>query len=133
VTIEKSSSINFSGKKVSGSAGYARSGWYLHHATLLVSVDLNKLSKSLLASPEYGVTSSRRSNFFPTTNLPDYFSIKAWKTELVDIMTQTFKIGFAEDSATRNEEELTDCLADTMYSRPAWIFEMIRDQTCFSD
>ena len=68
LAIHNLSNLTYKGSKISGSAQYMYSGFLLHHATLLVSSDLEKLENSLLVK-EREPQIRNSSKYYPTINL----------------------------------------------------------------
>jgi lipoate-protein ligase A len=120
-----SSNILHRGKKISGSAGYLRNNWVLHHATILYSVDLENLEKSLLARLEKP-TIKRKSEYYPTTNLPN-FNYERLKESTIEVLKMNLRMNFNFYGLTRQEKVHADKLSVDMYSQPSWIFDRKRD------
>lgn len=119
-----SSNILYKGKKVSGSAGYLRNNWVLHHATLLLSANLENLENSLLAKlNNQGV--KRRSEYYPTTNLP-HLKVQTLKTAILKTLDNYFDTKFRSEQLTTNEITLAKKLSEEMYSQSSWIIDKKR-------
>ncbi len=119
-----SSNILHRGKKISGSAGYLRNNWVLHHATILHSADLNNLEKSLLARLEKP-TLKRRSKYYPTANLPK-FNCERLKESTIEVLEKKLRMNFNLHGLTTDEKVHADKLSVDMYSQPSWIFDRKR-------
>jgi lipoate-protein ligase A len=119
-----SSNILYQGKKISGSAGYLRNNWVLHHATVLHSADLEDLEKSLLARLERP-TVKRKSEYYPTTNLPE-FNIDRLKELTIEVLEKTLRMKFNLFGLTKEEKVHADKLSEKMYSQPSWIYDRKR-------
>ena len=128
---EGNSSILFKNKKISGSAGYIRKNIVLHHATILLSANLEFLEHVLLARPEYNVKKGRASKYFPTINLLDMFKYESWLNSLKNIIAQQFEISLEEKNVTIQEEALARLLARDMYSQKSWIYDQERSQSSY--
>ncbi len=121
VQIENGSNILYNGKKISGAAGYYRRNWYLHHATLLIAANLAHLKSSLKARDK-NPKNPRASRYFPTTNL-SRFDYDAWKSKLIEIVEDTWKIELSHGSLTKEETMLAKKLKQDLYATKKWIFE----------
>lgn len=120
-----SSNILHRGKKISGSAGYLRNNWVLHHATILHSADLENLEKSLLARLEKP-TVKRKSEYYPTANLPE-FNYELLKESIIEVLEMNLRMNFNFYSLTREEKVHADKLSVDMYSQLSWIFDRKRN------
>ncbi len=118
---EGNSNIFYQGKKISGSAGYMYRNWYLHHATLLESVNIEHLNNSLLAR-ESNPESKKQSRYFETTNLP-HFNQKNWITNLKQILNLKHQINFIKSDLFDEEVELANTLQNELYAKSTWIYE----------
>jgi lipoate-protein ligase A len=123
---EGHSNIYYEKKKISGSAGYLRNQWILHHATLLLSAQLEHLNNSLLARPGYGAKKGRESRYSSTTNLPTYFDIASWQTKLISIIANKLNTEFQEANLLMQEYFLAKKLSNKMYSQESWIINQKR-------
>ena len=124
-SIHKETSILFNHKKISGSAGYFRSSWFLHHMTLLLHTNLSDLNHVLRAGKK-DYSSRRPSMFFPTTNLPSLSKInliKQFITQLEDRFSLTLEASPISDS----EKKLALRLSKEMYSQRSWIWDKKRN------
>ncbi|MFX0208547.1 MAG: hypothetical protein ACFFDT_21375, partial [Candidatus Hodarchaeota archaeon] len=119
-----SSNILHHGLKVSGSAEYHSQGWVLHHATLLLSVNLHHLENSLLAK-ESRLKQRGRSMYFPTANLPN-FDLYFWKENLFDLIEEYWRCSLKKSLLSQEEEKFGKKLAEKMYSQESWIFDKKR-------
>jgi lipoate-protein ligase A len=126
LSVEKSSNILYNGLKISGSAGYNKNDWILHHFTILQNVDLINIDSSLLARPGYEVNKSRASNYYKTTNLPKSFELSKWKGVLITQLKKGFNISFEEDHISNEEYEHGFKLKETMYKTKKWIYNQKR-------
>ena len=113
--------ILLDGKKVSGSAGYLTKSTYLHHATLLVSANLENLEGSLLVKT-FTKRNSRSSSYIPTANIAN-FDLKRWKTALLELIKNQMQFSFKETSLKEEELKLANKLKLELYSNDKWIFE----------
>ncbi|MHA2098827.1 MAG: lipoate--protein ligase family protein [Candidatus Kariarchaeaceae archaeon] len=93
--IEGDSNILYQKKKISGSAGYMLNGWNLHHLTLLSSVNLDLLNRSILAR-ERNPTDRKKSRYFNTTNLPNFDENK-WIDQFKSILRTDIKLELYND------------------------------------
>ncbi|MFW9855450.1 MAG: biotin/lipoate A/B protein ligase family protein [Candidatus Thorarchaeota archaeon] len=116
--------ILYKGRKISGSAGYFSKGKVLHHATLLHSVNLKNLD-AVCDPAKYGPKHKRRSNYFPTTNLPN-FNLSNWQSSLYVGLGDIFQCEPKNVFLKPEEDELARELSKKMYSTQKWIFGGIR-------
>lgn len=123
---EGNSNILFRNKKISGSAGYLRKNIVLHHATILLSANLEFLEHSLLARPDYTVKISRKSKYLPTINLSDIFKYELWLDSMKDLIKKEFAINLKEMNITAEEEYIAQHLMQNMYSQRSWIYNQER-------
>ncbi len=123
-TIYKDTSILYKKKKISGSAGYFRSSWFLHHLTLLLNADLTHIENALLAG-KLTYQSRRPSLSFPTTNLPP-LSRKSLIDTFVNQIEEKFNLDFKTEKPTLSEKRLGTYLTREMYSKNSWIQEKKR-------
>jgi lipoate-protein ligase A len=126
-SIENSSNILYNGLKISGSAGYIKDDWILHHFTILQNVDLINIDNSLLARPGYKVNKNRVSNYYKTTNLPKNFELGKWKDVLINQLRKEFNVSFGEDHISDEEQEYGLKLKETMYKTKKWIYYQKRN------
>lgn len=129
ITVLPPSSILHQGYKVSGSAGYQKSNWILHHFTLLLNSDLNNLEQSLLARPGYAIQSSRASNYYKTKNLPSTFDLANWKKKFIEELGKRYNITFKEQKISKTEQQHAELLSKSMYKTHEWIYDQIRTDT----
>ncbi|MFW9778271.1 MAG: biotin/lipoate A/B protein ligase family protein [Candidatus Heimdallarchaeota archaeon] len=124
--LEKMGSTNilYKGRKISGSAGYFSKGKVLHHATLLHSVNLKNL-EAVCDPAKYGPKHKRRSNYFPTANLPN-FNLSKWQSTLYAGLRDIFQCELKTVFLKPEEDEIARELSDKMYSKQTWIFDGIR-------
>ena len=116
---ENSTNIFSNDKKISGSAGYYRRGYYLHHATLLFNTNLKILDKVLLARTN-NPDNKRKSRYFPTANIVN-FDIGKLKSEFFQIFASQDKINLAETSLNQIELNLAEDLHHKLYNQDFWI------------
>ncbi|PWI47088.1 hypothetical protein CEE45_13625 [Candidatus Heimdallarchaeota archaeon B3_Heim] len=122
--IYQDTSILFNQKKISGSAGYFRSSWFLHHLTLLLQTNLSHLDQALLAGKEQ-YSSKRPSSFFPTANLPPLSKTKLIK-RFIKQLEEEFSHAFNKYPITESEKNLARRLTNKMYSQSSWIWDKKR-------
>jgi lipoate-protein ligase A len=117
IRIDESNSLLYQNRKVSGAAAYFTRDTILHHSTLLLAADLDKLEGSLIhhKEPRRG-----RSRYTPTTNLSN-LQCEIWKKTFIKLLEETFKANFQPESITPEENALATKLNETMYSNPSWI------------
>ena len=118
-------SILFDDKKVSGSAGYLRGNWFLHHATLLLDVNLHDLENSLLAGSS-SYSSRRKSEYYPTTNLPS-FDLGEWKKSIIKRLEKSLNIQFDNGEISPIEEVQMRNLASELYAKDSWLWDKKRN------
>ena len=111
--IEGKSNIFYKGKKISGSAGYMHKNWYLHHATILESVNIDHLNNSLLAR-ESNPKDKKKSRYFETINLKN-FKQDLWIKNLMKIMGLDISINFIEGNLSQNEISLANNYVEHLY------------------
>jgi len=95
---DEESNILYKGQKVSGSAGYYRSKWVLHHATLLISANLEHLNHSLKARSRIP-SKKGQSRYLPTTNIPA-FDVGKWQELVKTNVEEHFNIPLAINPLT---------------------------------
>ncbi|MFW9929276.1 MAG: biotin/lipoate A/B protein ligase family protein [Candidatus Thorarchaeota archaeon] len=122
------SSIFLKDKKISGSAGYTRGDWILHHATLLFSTNLDNLQNSLKAREIYPARKGRQSRYSPTTNLLKSFNVEIWKENLFKISSEKLQTQFSVQFLDNEEIEKAKILEKTIYSTKKWIFDGYRSE-----
>ncbi len=119
-SLYKETAIIFNNKKISGSAGYFRSAWFLHHLTLLLHSNLSHLNNALLAGKD-DYSSKRPSNYFPTTNLPSLSKLNLIQ-RVIKRLEEEFSLHLEVNSITDSENKLATRLKDEMYSQRSWIW-----------
>ncbi len=125
-SVDPPSSLLAHDRKISGNAQTRKRGVILHHGTVLVSSDLDLLSRVLRprkkASRKSGVPSDRR----PVTNLSDEInrrvSMRAVKESLRRSFEEAFSVKLAYSHLTSEEKEASRILYDEKYSRREWNF-----------
>lgn len=122
--MEGTSNILWKDKKISGSAGYQKTNYALHHVTLLLDADLDMLEGCLVAKERYP-SSTRASKYWPTTNLPA-FNLDEWKATLSTLLHESLGVSLEVSSISRGEEKLARILSERMYSTRAWIHDKKR-------
>ncbi|MGD0805128.1 MAG: lipoate--protein ligase family protein [Candidatus Bathyarchaeia archaeon] len=117
IHVDDSNNLLYQDHKVSGAAAYFTRETILHHSTLLLSVDLEKLEGSLIHNiePRRG-----RSKYKPTTNLKGLQS-ENWKKKYVKLLGEKFKLNFLPGNLTLEESALATKLRNTIYINPNWI------------
>ncbi len=121
---ESHSNIFYKNKKISGAASYQRKEWILHHATLLLDANLEKLEKSLLARSS-NPSDKRRSRYFPTTNL-NQLNLHDWKNVLLNEMSNTMNVKCVAGQLTAQEITDAKLLAQYMYDTKEWTWHRKR-------
>jgi len=118
--------ILINGKKLSGSAQLRRKGGILHHGTLLVNVDVNRMKKVLKAwRADYkgGVIASIN---MPVTNLIDELKVEIDFNELKEVLRwsfeETFSVKLVDGKLTDFEKFIVEKLYKERYSRDSWNF-----------
>jgi len=119
IRIEAGTNLFFHDRKISGSAGHLRSGWFLHHATLLFNTNLEMLNQSILARDSYP-KDTKRSRYFPTTNLTQ-ISQTQWMEGFRETCETTFDIEFILDDISKREDQYALKLRDELYLDNNWI------------
>ncbi len=118
LAIHNLSNLTFRGAKISGSAQYVFSGYLLHHATLLVSSNLERLERSLLVKErEPSVRNSSR--YYPTTNLGNLDGksfLKSISENVSDEFGETFIGDVKEEELLRMNQLVSD-----VYTKDHWI------------
>jgi lipoate-protein ligase A len=118
---EGNNNILYRGRKVSGAASYFTKKWLLHHATILVSANLERLERSLIhhtGGPHY----RSRSKYLSTINLAG-LAVDDWKATLIELFEQEFGVRIKPDTISNEEHDLAVKLRESMYSRSSWIKE----------
>lgn len=126
IDVKNTSNILYKDLKISGSAGYNKSKWILHHFTLLMDTNLTDLNKSLLARPGYTVKKGRESNYMKTTNLPQSFVLANWKKVFEQILHEELNINFKTENLDLKEHEYAKKLEVSFYKTKTWIIDKIR-------
>ena len=121
LAIHNLSNLTFKGNKISGSAQYLRSGFLLHHATLLVSSNLEKLEGSLL-SKEIVPIERNASKYYPTTNLEN-FDEKKFTQEISSMIEDEFHKPINGGILKEVELQRMDELVRSIYSKDHWVKE----------
>jgi len=119
IEVDESNNLLYQNRKVSGSAAYFTRDTILHHSTLLIAADLEKLDGSLIHHKEQRRGKSR---YTPTTNLTGLQS-EPWKITYIKLLEETFKINFNPENITPEESALAIKLREIMYSKPSWIID----------
>ena len=130
-TADTRQGINIDGLKISGSAQSIHKNRILHHATLLFSTNLYRLTEAL--SPSESDSSLDAGSFSvksvrsPVTNISSYIrnavSIDEFKQTLKNYLTQN-KTDFRIYSFTKDDIEAIRHLRDTKYATPVWNFNL---------
>ncbi len=117
IRVDETNSLLCQDRKVSGAAAYFTKETILHHSTLLLSADLEKLKGSLIhhLEPERG-----RSKNKPTTNLLN-LQVENWKKRYVELISSAFDVSFQQGFITSEETALATKLRESLYSKPSWI------------
>jgi lipoate-protein ligase A len=118
LSIDDMNGIYLDGFKVSGAASYLSRDIILSHSTLLLSVNLENLERSLLHLEE----TRRKSVYSPTKNL-SALDVETWKPILIDLLGKCFNTCFFEDSLTPEEARLAGRLCGSVYANGDWIRE----------
>ncbi len=117
------SNIFIGEKKISGSAGHLKKGWFLHHASLLIDSDLKYLNKSILAR-ENNPVGKNESRYFETTNLTDKFDfdIDRYKESIVNSLATEYDLKV--ESSQISDKEMNDAkkLKEKLFDKKKWIF-----------
>jgi len=121
---EGSYNILLGGRKISGAASYFTKNWVLHHATLLISANLEHLEGSLVHHAG-GKNDKSRSRYQPTTNLAG-LDVDDWKETLIGMFEKEFSVRIKADTISHEEYDLAVKLRESMYSRPSWIIDRER-------
>ena len=119
INIDEFNSLLYKNRKVSGAAAYFTKDTILHHSTLLLAADLDKLEGSLIhhKEPRRG-----RSRYTPTTNLSS-LQLEIWKKTFIKLLEETFEARFQVGSITPEESALAAKLRERMYSKSSWIID----------
>ncbi len=106
------------GSKVSGAASYITKTSLLHHATLLISADLERLEGSIIHhSPPYKRGASKYS---PTRNLSN-LDINQWKKTLTAMVSKRFGTEIKAGGVKEEEATLAGELLTSTYSSKSWV------------
>ncbi|MFX0101345.1 MAG: biotin/lipoate A/B protein ligase family protein [Candidatus Hodarchaeota archaeon] len=117
---EGCSNVFWKDRKISGFAGYQKTNHALHHATLLLDVDLNMLEGALLVKdPE--PKHSRASKYCPTVNLAQ-LNLEEWKANLCSLIEERLGVGLESSNIFQQEEVISKSLCERMYSTREWIY-----------
>jgi len=114
-------SILYLGKKISGAAGHHDGRRVLHHATLLLSANLDLMDGCLRAGPGRETTRGG-SHYYPVTNLLP-LDVNKWKNELVSLLGITLGMEMIPGKLSTNELALSRSLRDEIYATDAWIHQ----------
>jgi len=114
-------SILYLGKKISGAAGHQDGRRILHHATLLLSVNLDVMRGCLRAGPGYETTRGG-SHYYPVTNLPS-FDLNMWKRELASLLGISLGMEILPGKLSTDEMALSRSLREGVYATDAWIYQ----------
>jgi lipoate-protein ligase A len=117
IRVDDTNSLLYQNCKVSGAAAYFTKETILHHSTLLLAVDLEKLEGSLIhhLEPERG-----RSRYKPTTNLTN-LQAEIWKKKYVELISNAFDVSFQQGVITPEETALATKLRESLYCKLSWI------------
>lgn len=119
------SDVFIRGRKISGAAQSRRRGIVLHHGTLLVDADLTMLTRVLTAHQK-GKRKKSTSKRKPVTNLTEILGREMDLTDLKNALIQGFESSFGirltTDRLTSAEQETSQDLYRTKYSRKGWNF-----------
>lgn len=116
--------ILYQGKKISGAAEFRKGGMVLHHATLLLSANLEYLNKSLKTRTRHPLN-SMKSRFFPTRNIHS-FKLNEWKRVLQKIVENHFNVKLKDAELLEKEKNHARQLKEKMYTENKWIREKER-------
>jgi len=116
--------IQINGRKVSGAAGSIRWGTVFHHGSILISSNLNVLSKVLSASTGTGKDKHVRSVWQTVTNIRDELgqdiSVGEVKEKLRKGIEKAHGIRLVDGILTKEEGSLAEELFQSKYSREEW-------------
>ena len=116
--------IQIDGRKVSGAAGSIRWGTVFHHGAILVSSNLNVLSKVLIASNGRLKDKHVRSIWQTVTTIRDELgqeiSVDEVKEKLRKGIEKAHGIRLVDGVLTKEEELLAEELFQSKYSREEW-------------
>tara|TARA_B100000287_G_scaffold1064_1_gene1055 strand:+ start:1566 stop:2324 length:759 start_codon:yes stop_codon:yes gene_type:complete len=123
IVSEGISNIFIGEKKISGSAGHLKKGWFLHHATLLIESDLKILNKSILAR-ENNPKGKNESRYFETTNLVDRFDFEflKYKESIVNSLEMQHDLKVENSQITEDEMNNAKQLKEKLFKNYEWIF-----------
>ncbi|HME54613.1 MAG TPA: lipoate--protein ligase family protein [Candidatus Lokiarchaeia archaeon] len=116
-----STMILFLGKKISGAAGHHDGKRILHHATLLLSANLERMRGCLRAGPGLETTPGG-SHYYPVTNLPP-FDVNTWKRELASLLGLSLSMELIPGKLSMDELASSRSLRDEIYATEAWIHQ----------
>ena len=117
-------SILYLGKKISGAAGHHDGRRILHHATLLVSANLELMRGCLRAGPGQETTRGG-SHYYPVANLPP-FDMTTWKHEIASLLGVSLGFQMVPGAINKDELDLSRSLRDEIYATDAWIRQIRR-------
>lgn len=121
----------FKETKISGSAGYLRKDWYLHHATILISTNLDHLNKSLKARKGkkfYDYSKRNSSNDYLTSNISELKCLNEFKENIVKLSSEMLEIEFIKDDFSKKELSIANNYLK-MYNSHKWIYD--KERTLF--
>jgi lipoate-protein ligase A len=119
ISIDDANNLFYQNRKVSGAAAYFTRDTILHHSTLLITTNLDKLEGSLIHHKELHRGLSK---YTVTTNLIG-LQVGKWKTNYTKLLEESFKVHFQPVGITTEEDAYATKLTETMYCKPRWIIE----------
>ncbi len=119
--------ILLNGKKISGSSQHRLYKIILHHGTISVDVDIERMSRVLKISKEKfedknvnqisdSVTSIRR-------ELKNKIDMEDVKTSIVNGFNKVLELDFINNGLTQKERNLADALYQKKYGKKEWVFQ----------
>lgn len=132
-TADERQGIHIDGLKISGSAQSIHKNRILHHATLLFSTNLYRLTEALNPDTPIPRQGREQGSYFvksvrsPVTNISSYIrkavSIDEFRDSLVSYLTKE-KTDICNYSFSANDIDAIRDLRDTKYATPVWNFNL---------
>jgi len=119
-SINLPNSVLVQGKKISGASAAVRRGYFLWHASLLVSTNLESIAQALSPSKNLGPTSHVRSQWQPITNLAitlgSPVEMREVKKRIIISVEKILEVHIKESTLTNCEERTAKSLHQKYYS-----------------
>lgn len=118
--------VLINGKKISGSAQTRKAGAILHHGTVIVDCDFEKMAKYLKFSSEKNADNSHKKITERITSLAielgEAPKMEEVKTSLLKGFEKVFGVNVVNGNLTKSEKKLAAKLVRTKYGKAEWTY-----------